>query len=164
MPHPSSLPLWGCSSTHLFTPDHCCSIPLHWGIEPSQDQGPSLLSISDKAILSYICIWSHGSLHIYSLVSGLVPWTLGGPVSWYVSSYGVANPFSSFSPSHSSSIGVPMLSPMVGSHFLTSQFQGGKRWDFTDFPYWDEVLRMWEDSAWKWAALFAGFGILSIWK
>jgi hypothetical protein len=38
-----------------------------------------------------------------------------GLVGWHCcSSYGVANPFSSSSPSPNSSIGVPMLSPMVG--------------------------------------------------
>jgi hypothetical protein len=41
-------------------------IPLHWGIEPSQDQGPFFPLMSDKAILCYICGWSHGSLHVYS--------------------------------------------------------------------------------------------------
>jgi hypothetical protein len=29
--------------------------------------------MTDKAILCYICSWSHGSLHVYSLVGGLVP-------------------------------------------------------------------------------------------
>jgi hypothetical protein len=53
-------------------------IPLHWGIEPSQDQGLLLLSMSDKAILCYKCSWSHGSLHVYSLVGGLVPWSFRG--------------------------------------------------------------------------------------
>jgi hypothetical protein len=32
----------------------------------------------DKAILCYICGWSHGSLHVYSLVGGLVPGSLAG--------------------------------------------------------------------------------------
>jgi hypothetical protein len=31
------------------------SIPLHWGIEPSQDQGPPLLLMPDKAICCYSC-------------------------------------------------------------------------------------------------------------
>ena len=47
------------------------SIPLHWCIEPSQDQGPPLPLILDKAILCYI--WSHGSVHVYSWVGSLVP-------------------------------------------------------------------------------------------
>jgi hypothetical protein len=29
-------------------------IPLHWGIEPSQDQGPLLPLMPDKVILCYI--------------------------------------------------------------------------------------------------------------
>jgi len=48
-------------------------IPLHYSIAPSQDQGPLLPLMPDKAILHYICSWSHGSLHVYSLVGGLVP-------------------------------------------------------------------------------------------
>jgi len=31
-----------------------------------------LLLMSDKATFCYICIWSPGSLHVYSLVGGLV--------------------------------------------------------------------------------------------
>jgi hypothetical protein len=48
-------------------------IPLHWGIEPSQEQRPLLPVMPYKAILNYICSWSHGSLHVYSLDGGLVP-------------------------------------------------------------------------------------------
>jgi hypothetical protein len=33
--------------------------------------------------ISYICSWSHGSLHVYSLVGGLVPENFGGGV-WLV--------------------------------------------------------------------------------
>ena len=32
----------------------------------------------DKAILCYICSWSHGSLNVYFLVGGLVPGSYGG--------------------------------------------------------------------------------------
>jgi hypothetical protein len=42
-----------------------------------QDTVPSLLLLSDKAILCYLCIWSHGSLHVYSLVGDLVPGSSG---------------------------------------------------------------------------------------
>ena len=58
-------------------------IPLHWGIEPSQDQGPFFPLMSDKAILCYICGWSHGSLHVYSFVHGLVPGSSGGS-GWFL--------------------------------------------------------------------------------
>jgi hypothetical protein len=52
----------------------CTGISLHWGIKPSQDQGTLFPLMSNKAILCYICGWSHGSLHVYSLVGGgLVP-------------------------------------------------------------------------------------------
>jgi hypothetical protein len=39
--------------------------------------------MSDKAILCYICSWSHVSLHVYFLVGSLVPGTLGLLVSSY---------------------------------------------------------------------------------
>jgi hypothetical protein len=42
-------------------------------IEPPWDQGPLLPLMPDKAIPCYICNWSHVSLHVYSLVGGLVP-------------------------------------------------------------------------------------------
>jgi hypothetical protein len=78
-PIPFSLPLllWGCSPTHPPThpllPPHP-GIPLHWGIEPSQDQEPLLPLMSDNVILCYICRWSH----VYSLVGGLAPGSSGG--------------------------------------------------------------------------------------
>ena len=59
-------------------PPHCASIPLCWVIKPPQDQGPLLPLMPGKVILCYICIWSHGSLHVYSLVGGLVPGSTGG--------------------------------------------------------------------------------------
>ena len=60
-PHPIPLPL-------LLNPPTPASLPLHWGIETSQDQGPLLSLTSNKAILCYICGWSHGSFHVYSLL------------------------------------------------------------------------------------------------
>jgi hypothetical protein len=43
-----------CTPTHpLLLPG--LGIPLQRGIEPSQDQGPLLLLLSNKAILCYIC-------------------------------------------------------------------------------------------------------------
>jgi hypothetical protein len=56
--------------TYLLPP-YCSSIPLCWGIKPPLNQGPPLLLLSGKAILCYICIWSHGSLQVYFLVSVL---------------------------------------------------------------------------------------------
>jgi hypothetical protein len=63
--------------THPLPPPYT-QIPLHWGIYPSQDQGPLLPLTPNKAILCYICNWSHGSLHVYSLVGGLGPGSSGG--------------------------------------------------------------------------------------
>jgi len=99
-----------CSPTHPFLPLHP-DIPLNWGIEPWQDQGLLLPLMPNKAIFCYICNWSHGSVHVYSLDGGLVPVSSG---CWYCCSYGLANPFSSFSPFSNSSNGDPVLSSMVG--------------------------------------------------
>jgi hypothetical protein len=38
----------------------------------------------DKVILCYICGWSHGTLHVYSLVGGLVPGALEVGGLWLV--------------------------------------------------------------------------------
>jgi hypothetical protein len=63
--------------THPFR-HFCPPISLHWAIEPSQDRGPLLPLMPNKAILCYIYGWSHGTLHVYSLVGGLVPGSSGG--------------------------------------------------------------------------------------
>jgi hypothetical protein len=69
-PNPLSHPPSSCFyegvplSTHPLQPP-CPHIPLHWGIKPSWDQGPLL------PLMPYIYSWSHGSLHVYSLVGGL---------------------------------------------------------------------------------------------
>ena len=73
----------------------------------------------NKAILCIICSWSHRSLHVYSLVGGLVPGSSRGLLGWYYcSSHRVANFFSSFSPFSNFSIGDTIrdtvLSPVVG--------------------------------------------------
>jgi hypothetical protein len=71
LPIPSSLPLLllGFSPTYLLPP-HSPGIPLCWGTEPSQDQGPLLPLISNKAILCYS--WSHGLL-LFSYSLSLFP-------------------------------------------------------------------------------------------
>jgi len=63
-------------TTHSLLSPHP-SIPLHWGIKPFQDQGPLFPLMSDKAILCYICSWSHGFLHVYSFFVGLSLGVLG---------------------------------------------------------------------------------------
>ena len=65
-------------------PPHHHSIPLCWSIKPPQDQGLPLPLMPDKAILCYICRWSHGSLHLYSLVGCLVPVSFAGGWGWEV--------------------------------------------------------------------------------
>ena len=65
------------------SPPNSHSNLLHRGIKPPQDQEPPLPLMLDNAILCYICNWSHGSLHVCSLVGDLDPWSWGGecPVS-----------------------------------------------------------------------------------
>ena len=60
---PYQIPPFPCSPTHPL-PRPCPGIPLDWGIEHSQDQGPLLSLMSHKAILCYICDWSHEFHHV----------------------------------------------------------------------------------------------------
>ena len=76
IPYPISPPL--CFSADVPQATHpiltsCPGIPLQWGIQPSQDQGPLLPLMPNKAIICYICCWGHGYVHLYSLICGLVP-------------------------------------------------------------------------------------------
>jgi hypothetical protein len=74
IPSSSILPLFRCSTIHqtLF-PHHCSTIPLCCGFKPSQDLGPDLTLMTDKAIFCYICSWSHEKFYEYFLVVSLVP-------------------------------------------------------------------------------------------
>jgi hypothetical protein len=113
-PIPSSflLFLWACSPTHPPTP---ASLLVHYPTLRHQAfTGPRASSPIDawQATFCYIYGWSHVSLHVYSLVGGLVSQSS----SWLIllSSYRAANPFSSSSPFSNSSIGDPVISSMVG--------------------------------------------------
>lgn len=63
------------------------------------------------------CIWSHGSLHVYSLVFALFFGALGVQLTDNVFLMGL-NSLRSFSPSPSSSSGVPRHSLIVGCKYL----------------------------------------------
>ena len=84
-------------------------IPLHWSIEPSQDQGPLLSLMPNKTILFCIYIWSNGLLHVYSLDGGSVPGSSWGLAGRYCFSYGVANHFIYFSALLTSPLESPYL-------------------------------------------------------
>jgi hypothetical protein len=136
-------------------------IPLHWGTKPSQDQGPLIPLMSNKTILCYICSWSHGFLHVY-LIFGwrFSPWELWGVwLFWYCfSSYGVANPFRSFSPFSNFSTGDPMLSPMVGCEHLLLNLSGSGRasQETAISGICQQVLVGIHNSAWVWS-LYMGW-------
>lgn len=107
--HPTSTPFpypflyEGAPSPTYPLPPYYYSIPLCWGIKPPQDQGPPLPLLSDKAILCYICVWSHESLPVHFLVSGLVSGSTG--LASQCSSYGIAIPLHSFGPTASFPMG-----------------------------------------------------------
>ena len=76
-PIPFPLVIGGCSLKHPPTP---ASLPWYSPTLEHQafkDKEPLLLLMPDKAILCYICGWSHRSLHVYSLVGGLIPGSSG---------------------------------------------------------------------------------------
>jgi hypothetical protein len=79
----------------------------------------------DKAILYYIYRWSHGSLHVFSLVDGLDP----GSSGWLILLFfvWVANPFSSYNPFSNSSFGDPVISSMVGCKYHSLYLSGSGR-------------------------------------
>ena len=108
-------------------PPHSSSILLYWDIKSPQYQGLLLPLMSDKAILCYLCIWSHGSLPVHFLVSAQVLGALGGPASQHCSYYGVAVPLCSSSPSPSFLSRVPKLSLMVGCEQLHLHWSGADR-------------------------------------
>jgi hypothetical protein len=82
LPH---LPTYSCLTTLAFP--YTGTSSLH------RTKGLPLPLMPDKTIFCYICRWSHGSLHVFSLVGGLIPGSSGGLVGWYCcSSYGVATP------------------------------------------------------------------------
>jgi len=83
-------------------------IPLHWGIEPSQDQRLLLPLVPNKAILYYICSWSHGTLHVYALFGCLVPGS-SGESGWLVLLFflWICKPIQLLSPFFNSSLGTP---------------------------------------------------------
>ena len=59
-------------------PNFLTCIPLFWSIEPLQDQWSLLALMSEIFIFCFICSGSQGSLHVYTLVGGLVPGNSGG--------------------------------------------------------------------------------------
>ena len=64
--------MFSYSPSHPVLP-HLPSIPIYWSFKHSQDQRSPFTLMPDKAILCYKCSWSYGSLHVYSLVDGLIP-------------------------------------------------------------------------------------------
>jgi hypothetical protein len=70
--------------------------------------------MSDKAILCYICSWSHGPLHVYSLVGDFIPRSFGDTGSFTLFLIWGCKPLQLLCPFSSSFIGDPVLSPIDG--------------------------------------------------
>jgi hypothetical protein len=111
------------SPTHPLLPP-CPTIPLQWGIEPSQDQGPPIDALQGHPLL-------HMQLEPWVPPCVLLGWQFslwelwGYLVGWYCcSSYGVPNVFNSFSTFSNSSSGDPVLSSMVGCKHLPLYLSG----------------------------------------
>ena len=94
---------------------HHPSISLHWCLESSQNQGPLLPLMPDKAILCCIYSWSHGFLCVYSLFAGLVPESSRGS-GWLILLFFLwgCKPLQLLRSFPNFSIGLPVLSQMVG--------------------------------------------------
>lgn len=124
-----------CSSCHPlpFTsplkeclPSQPLGIALLWGIKSIQDQAHPLPLGPDQAVSPQLCMcWEPQTSQCMLFVGGLVP---GVQVSWPCwSSCGIAIPFSSFSLSPNSSIGIPNPNPIVGCGYLhLSQSASGR--------------------------------------
>jgi hypothetical protein len=78
--HPTQahLPVLALSYTGSLNTLRPKNLPSHWS----------------QSVLCYICGWSHGSLHLYSLVGGLVPGSSGSLLARYCFSYGLQTPSS----------------------------------------------------------------------
>jgi hypothetical protein len=112
---PLSLLLWGCSPMHPPTlaslPWYCTTLGHQTFTKPRTSPPIDAQQVSSSA--TYVA----GAMDSSTCTLWLVVYSLGALrslVDWYFSSYGVANPFSSFSPYCNSFIGDLMLSPIVG--------------------------------------------------
>jgi hypothetical protein len=75
--HPSPFVCMKVLPCPLSFPPHRSGVPLCWDIKTLHNQGSPLTLMPNKSVLCYLCDWSHGSLHAYSLVGGLVPGSSG---------------------------------------------------------------------------------------
>jgi hypothetical protein len=117
------------ASTHMPPPPHPPTPALSsWNsFKPSQYKGHLLFSMSNKAILCYICGWSHLSSHVYSSVDDLVLGT-SGLSGWLILFFvWVANTFRKISHFSNTLTGDHLLSPMVGCKHPTLYLPGSGR-------------------------------------
>jgi hypothetical protein len=114
------------SPTHPQLPPHP-GISQQWDILPSQDQGPLLPLTPNRDIFCYIYLWSQGSLHVYSLVGGLVfasSWESDWLILLFFLWHCKLLQLNSFS---NSSTGDLMLSPMVGCKHQSLYLSGSDK-------------------------------------
>jgi hypothetical protein len=130
LPHKAPYPPSPCLYEGAPLPTHplllsCPGIPLHWGIEPPQAQGPLLPLMSNKNILCHI--WVLPCVFFGWWSSSQELWGSGWLTLLLPPSMGLQNPLSSFSPFSNSSIRDLMLSPMVGFKHLPLYLSGSGR-------------------------------------
>jgi hypothetical protein len=119
-PPPASMRVFAHIPTHSNIPD--LAFPY---IKPSQYQGPNFTLMFDKAILCYICCWSLGLFHGYSLFGGLVSGVSGDSVWLIVLLLRCGcKPLQLLSPSSNSFIKDSLLSPVVGWEYLPLYLSG----------------------------------------
>jgi hypothetical protein len=128
-PHPLNHLSHSCSScfyegvphspTHPLLPP-CSHIPLHWGI---LHRTKCLFShwCSTRPSFVTICSWSHGSLHVYTLVGGLDPGSTGWLILFFL--WGI-KPIQLLLTFSNSSIGASVLSPMDACEHLPLYMSG----------------------------------------
>jgi len=115
LPYVLSQPAWGHSHPHLPTPT---PMPYH---SPTLGKrafiGPRVFPpIDARQCHPSLHMWLESWVPPYALIGWWFnPWELWwGLVGWYhCSSYGIANPFSSFRLFSNSSIGIPLFSPTI---------------------------------------------------
>jgi hypothetical protein len=141
-PPPASMRVCHDPLTH---PASDTSIPLHWGIEPSQDQGSLFPSMPYKAILCYIYGWRHGSLYVYSL-AGVLASRISGWLILFFFLWG-CKPLQLLQ-----SFPISPISPMVGCKFLPLYSSGSGRasWETATSGSSQHALLGIHSSVWVW--------------
>jgi hypothetical protein len=127
--HSSTCLSEGAPPPILPLPHFSPGIPLHWGIASLQAQGPLLSLMSNKVFPLRISSWRHGSVHVYYLVGGPVPWSSreSGPLKLLFPTIGLQISSSPSVHCPTPSLGEPSLIPMFDCKHLPLYFSDSSR-------------------------------------